>query len=173
MTCSYISGKTKHIWNRETEVEYFSCMKMLLKWFCSLSELLTFYSVSPHIAAIKMSSLAAFVSTLDLLTRVCCPVSSAFFLCSSSLLFVSFWSYKCFPNFCWDWAAAARSFFVIGRLKTPPSALRWSQMMSWATRGCSCKISTSASLLTENPLSTDAWPCESTNKIFTTSSNAA
>ena len=147
---------------------------MIPKCFSSVLELPTFHLVCPQRLAVEdlvtrvicpvlsaltlkssadftSESISSFILFFFSLSSSISSRTCFLFLCSSSVFFLSLWSYRCFSYFCRDEAAVARSFFVIGTLRTPPTAFRWSQMMRWATRECSCKFSTSIPLLTENP----------------------
>ena len=94
-----------------------------------------------------ISSLTLFVISLSasILSRTCFLFPS-----STSVFFLSLWFCRCLSYFCHNEAAAASS-FLTGTLRTPSTFLRWLQMICWATRECSCKVSTLISLLTEIP----------------------
>ena len=78
-------------------------------------------------------------------------------LCSSFFLFSSsrYAWYLCLAK-----RALTRSSLVKNTLATPPTFRRWSLITLWEIKVCAAMFSTEISLLTENPCSTEACPCD-------------
>ena len=118
---------------------------MIPKCFSSVLELPTFHLVCPQRLAVEdlvtrvicpvlsaltlkssadftSESISSFILFFFSLSSSISSRTCFLFLCSSSVFFLSLWSYRCFSYFCRDEAAVARSFFVIGTLRTPPTA---------------------------------------------------
>lgn len=97
---------------------FLRALDLVTRVICPVSSALTLKSS----ADITSESISSFIIFFFSLSSSISSRTRFLFLCSSSVFFLSLWSCRCFSYFCHDEAAAARSFFVVGTLRTPPTA---------------------------------------------------